>query len=398
MIAYFDCFSGISGDMTLGALIDLGVPPAWLKESIAALPLTGFDITVAEVVYNGIRAKRVAVHAHGHHHHRHYTDIRSLIADSPLPDPAKRTALSIFKRLAEAEAGVHGCRPEEVHFHEVGAVDAIVDVVGTALGLHHLGVTEAVGSPVPTGRGFVHCSHGRMPVPAPATAALLTGVPIAAAEVDYELTTPTGASILTAIAGSFGPMPAMTVRGVGYGAGSRNLEPGPNLLRVFIGEPDGCGPSEFRRDNVIVAEAAVDDMNPEIFGYLMERLFSEGALDVVWVPIQMKKNRPGTLLQVLCRKEHLAAVARCILAESTTLGVRYHEVERFVAEREAVQLATAAFGTVAVKRIRYPGGDVRLVPEYEVCKRIAREKGLALRAVYEAIARDAVEANLVPAA
>lgn len=393
MIAYFDCFSGISGDMTLGALIDLGVPPAWLKESLAALPLTGFDIAVTDVTYNGIRAKRVEVLAHGHHHHRHYTDIRALIGDSPLPDRAKHTALAIFGRLAEAEAGVHGCRPEEVHFHEVGAVDAIVDVVGTALGLHHLGITDAVGSPVPTGRGFVHCSHGRMPVPAPATAALLTGVPVVGSEVEYELTTPTGASILSGIASSFGPMPAMTVRGVGYGAGSRNLDPGPNLLRVIIGEPPAGSRSEFRREEVMVAEAAIDDMNPEIFGYLMDRLFAEGALDVVWVPVQMKKNRPGTLLQVLCRRENLTPVARCILAESTTLGVRYHAAERFVAERDAVQVTTAAFGRITVKRIRYPHGEVRLVPEYEVCKRIALEKGLALRAVYEAIIREAVEDN-----
>ncbi len=276
-------------------------------------------------------------------------------------------------------------------------MDAIVDVVGTALGLHHLGITQAVGAPVPTGRGFVHCSHGRMPVPAPATAALLTGVPVAASEVEFELTTPTGAAILTAVAGRFGSMPAMTVRGVGYGAGSRNLEPGPNLLRVFIGEADGCGPAEFRRDTVVVAEAAIDDMNPEIFGYLMERLFAEGALDVVWIPVQMKKGRPGTLLQALCRREQLSAVARCILAESTTLGVRYHEAGRFVAEREAVRLKTAAFGEVVVKRIRYPSGEARLVPEYEVCKRIAQEKGLPLRAVYEAIVRDAAPPNVLPA-
>ena len=396
MIAYFDCFSGISGDMTLGALIDLGVPPAWLKESIATLPLSGFDIEVSDVVYNGIRAKRVNVSAHEHHHHRHYADIRDLIARSPLAEPVRRMALSIFSRLAEAEAGVHGCRPEEVHFHEVGAVDAIVDVVGAALGLHHLGITAAVGSPVPTGRGFVQCSHGRMPVPAPATAALLTGVPVAGSDVEYELTTPTGASILTGVAASFGAMPDMTLRGIGYGAGSRNIEPGPNLLRVMVGETSGRTPAEYRRERVVVAEAAIDDMNPEIFGYLMDRLFAEGALDVIWVPIHMKKNRPGTLLQVLCRSEQVASVARCILAESTSLGVRYHEAERVVAERDSAQLATVAFGPITVKRIRYPHGEVRLVPEYEVCRRIAQEKGLALRSVYEAIIKEAAEKNLVP--
>jgi len=240
MIAYFDCFSGISGDMTLGALIDLGAPAGWLKESIAMLPLTDFDIEVSEVTYNGIRAKRVEVRAHEHHHHRHYTDIRTLIHESLLPDRPKQTAHAIFKRLAEAEAGVHGCRPEEVHFHEVGAVDAIVDVVGTALALDHLGIKQVFGSPLPTGCGFIQCSHGRMPVPTPATAALLEGVPLVGSEIEYELTTPTGASILTTVAASFGPMPEMIVRGVGYGAGSRNPEPGPNLLRVFIGEPADC--------------------------------------------------------------------------------------------------------------------------------------------------------------
>jgi uncharacterized protein (TIGR00299 family) protein len=261
MIAYFDCFSGISGDMTLGALIDLGVPLVWLRESIVALPLAGFDITVTDAKYNGIRAKRVEVHAHRHHHHRHYSDIRTLIAESPLPDAAKHTALSIFKRLAEAEAGVHGCSPEQVHFHEVGAVDAIVDVVGSALCLYRLGITEAAASPIPTGRGFVHCSHGRMPVPAPATAALLQGIPLAVSDVEYELTTPTGASILSAIAASFGPMPSMTIRGVGYGAGSRNIEPGPNLLRVFIGERNGDTRKKSQQEQGAVTEASIDGTN-----------------------------------------------------------------------------------------------------------------------------------------
>jgi uncharacterized protein (TIGR00299 family) protein len=398
MIAYFDCFSGISGDMTLGALIDLGVPPDWLKESIAALPLSGFDIVVSEVVYNGIRAKRVEVPFHGHHHHRHYSDIRDLIGASPLPERPKQTALAVFKRLAEAEAGVHGCRPEEVHFHEVGAVDAIVDVVGSALGLHRLGIDAVFGAPVPTGRGFVQCSHGRMPVPAPATAALLAGVPVAGSEIEYELTTPTGAAVLTGVASAFGPMPDMTVRAVGYGAGSRNIEPGPNLLRVFVGESDRTGTGDYHRERVAVVEAAVDDMNPEIFGYLMERLFAAGALDVLWVPVHMKKNRPGTLLQALCRREQLSAVARCILQESTSLGVRYHEVDRLTAERDIVQVRTGAFGNVAVKRIRYPDGEVRLVPEYEVCRAIARERGLALRAVYETVIRDAAPDTILPGA
>jgi len=299
MMAYFDCFSGISGDMTLGALIDLGVPLPWLKESIAALPLPGFDITVSDLEYNGIKAKRVEVHAHGDHHHRHYSDIRALIEKSPLPEQVKATALSIFRCLAEAEAGVHGCTPEEVHFHEVGAVDAIVDVVGSALGLHRLGVTAAAASAIPNGRGFVVCRHGRLPIPAPATVAILKGKPTYGTDVEYELTTPTGAAIVSTVANKFGPMPMMATAGIGYGAGRRNLEPGPNLLRIVIGEASARRSehvNDFKQDQIVVVESSIDNMNPEIFGFLMDRLFEEGALDVAWIPIQMKKNRPGTLM------------------------------------------------------------------------------------------------------
>jgi hypothetical protein len=391
MIAYFDCFSGISGDMTLGALIHLGVPLPWLKETIGRLPLAGFDITVSDVAYNGIRAKRVTVDALGDHHHRHYTDIRELIGKSPLPDAVKATALSVFKRLAEAEAGVHGCTPEEVHFHEVGAVDAIVDVVGTALGLHHLGVTAASAAPVPTGRGFVDCRHGRLPVPAPATAALLQGVPVYGTDIEFELTTPTGAAIITTLAETFGPQPPMSVRGVGYGAGSRDLKPGPNLLRVMIGDPvprqvqpDG----DLLQDKVVVAETSIDDMNPELFEFVMERLFAEGALDVVLIPVQMKKNRPAVLVQALCREDRLQAVVRCILTETTSLGVRCFEAGRFMLPRSAETIDTS-FGKVAVKRVCSPQGEVRRVPEYAECRRIALAHELPIRVVYERVTAEA---------
>ncbi len=393
MLAYFDCFSGISGDMTLGALIHLGVPLPWLKESISRLPLTGFDIRVADVEYSGIRAKRVEVHADHGHHHRHYSDIRLLIENSTLPDPAKRMALAIFRRLAEAEAGVHGCLPEEVHFHEVGAVDAIVDVVGTALGFHHLGITEAISAPVPTGRGFVDCRHGRLPVPAPATAALLQGVPTVGTDIEYELTTPTGAAIVTTAAGSFGPQPAMTVSGIGYGAGRRNLDPGPNLLRIMLGEKasvQAIQEDEFKSDRIVIAETSIDNMNPEFFGFVMDRLFDAGALDVVWIPIQMKKNRPGTMLQALCTREHLSAIVHCILNETTSLGVRYYEANRYFLDRDHVTL-DSSFGRIPVKRIRYARGEVRYAPEYEVCRRIALEKGVPLRTVYEIVSREASE-------
>jgi hypothetical protein len=395
MLAYFDCFSGISGDMTLGALIHLGVPPSWLKEEIARLPLAGFDICVADVEYNGIRAKRVEVHPGREPHARRYADIRALVEKSPLPVTVKERALAIFKRLAEAEAGVHGCLPEEVHFHEIGAVDAIVDVVGTALCFQHLGITESVSAPVPTGRGFVDCRHGRLPVPAPATAALLKGVPTFGTDVEHELTTPTGAAIIATAAASFGPRPAMTVSGIGYGAGRRNLEPGPNLLRILVGERT-LAPSfvkdEFKSDQIVIVETSIDNMNPEFFGFVMDRLFEIGALDVAWIPVQMKKNRPGTLLQALCTRERLNAVARCILSETTSLGVRYYEASRHLLERDHVTMESS-FGRIPVKRIRHPQGEVRYVPEYEVCRRIALEKGLPLRTVYEAVMKEASEQN-----
>lgn len=392
-MAYFDCFSGISGDMTLGALIDLGVPLPWLRESIAALPLSGFDIAIREVEYNGIHAKQVEVEAGGDPPHRRFGDIRALISQSSLPEPAKATALSIFRRLAEAEAEVHGCSPEEVHFHEVGAVDAIVDIVGTALCLRRLGITQVAAAPVPNGRGFVDCRHGRLPVPAPATVEILKGVPTYGTEVEYELTTPTGAAIIAAVAETFGPMPSMRVAAVGYGAGRRNLDPGPNLLRIMLGERD-AGQSEavkeYRQDQVVVAESSIDNMNPEIFGFLMDRLFAAGALDVAWIPIQMKKNRPGTMVQVLCRSDRLSSIARCILSETTSLGVRYHEARRYFVERDLLTFESS-FGPIPVKRISYPQGEVRLVPEYEVCKRIALEKAIPLRMVYDAVAREAAE-------
>jgi hypothetical protein len=398
MLAYLDCFSGISGDMTLGALIHLGVPLPWLRESIARLPLTGFDIAAADVEYNGIRAKRVEVHAGHEHHHRRYADIRMLIENSPLPDSAKGMALAMFKRLAEAEANVHGCQPDEVHFHEVGAVDAIVDVVGTALGFQHLGITETACAPVPTGRGFVDCRHGRLPVPAPATAALLQGVPTIGTEIEYELTTPTGAAIATTAAASFGPRPAMTVSGIGYGAGRRNLDPGPNLLRVLVGERISSQPKDdtgFNRDRIVVVETSIDNMNSEFFGYVMDRLFEMGALDVAWIPVQMKKNRPGTLLQALCTPERLSAIARCILSETTSLGVRYYEADRYLLKRDHVTM-DSSFGRIPVKRIRYPQGEVRYVPEYEVCRRIALEKGVPLRAVYETVSKEAAAQTFQP--
>ncbi len=394
MILYFDCFSGVSGDMTLGGLLDLGVPLDWLRARLAALPFEGFEIAERTVVYNGIRGRRVEVRTTDPSPpHRHYGEIHERIAAAPLAEPVRRRALAVFRRLAQAEAAVHGCTPEEVHFHEVGAVDAIVDVVGCVLGLEYLGVEAVYASPLPNGRGFVACRHGRLPIPAPATQKLLEGVPTYGVEVEAELTTPTGAAIVTALCRRFGPMPPMVVRATGYGAGSQNLAPGPNLLRLVLGEPQETAAAEgegVTADRVTVLEAAVDDMNPEWFGYLMERLFEEGALDVLWIPVQMKKNRPGTLIQVLCRPEQAGRLARRVLTESTTLGVRLQAAERLLLSREIVTVGSS-FGAVPMKRVVGPGGTARLVPEFEACREIARSRRIPLREVYERLLREAGE-------
>ncbi len=384
-IAYFDCFSGISGDMTLGALVHLGVPAAWLKESLRALPLDGFDLEVGSVTRHGIGAVRVLVRVEESHHHRHYGDIQAMLAKSTLSARVKSRSLAIFERIAAAEAKVHGCPKEHVHFHEVGAMDAIVDVVGTCLAMEYLGIDRLWASALPLGRGFVTCAHGVLPVPAPAVLEILQHVPVYAGEVGMEMVTPTGAAILMGAGAEFGAMPPMTVARVGYGAGAREISRQPNLLRVVLGDPAGVS-AEDPAERLLMVETCIDDMNPEIFGYLMETLFDDGALDVFWVPVQMKKNRPGTLVQVLCTPERRQAVIDRILSETTTLGVRFHEVQRLALPRRTV-MVDCEYGTVEAKRATKPDGTFRWMPEYEVCRRIARERNLPLRAVYETICR-----------
>ncbi|MCJ8503051.1 nickel pincer cofactor biosynthesis protein LarC [Desulfatitalea alkaliphila] len=393
-LAYLDCFSGISGDMTLGALVHLGVPVGWLEEQLRGLPLADFALAAESVSRSGIKAMQVQVRITETHHHRGLADIESLIGGSDLSDGVKSRSLAVFHRLAEAEAAVHGCDKSTVHFHEVGAVDAIVDIVGTCLGLEYLGIQRLVVSPLPMGCGFVKCAHGVLPVPAPATLELLKGVPIYGDDAQMELVTPTGAAIATGLAEGFQTMPPMRMAAVGYGAGSRQTEGRPNLLRVVTGTPltvaeqDRVASRWEDAEPMVVVETCIDDMNPEIFGYLMERLFAEGALDVFWVPVQMKKNRPGTWVQVLCRPERRGAIVERLLSETTTLGVRFHEVQRTALARETVAV-DSVFGKVMVKQVRGLEGTVRHVPEYEACRRIALEKGLPLRQVYEAVARTA---------
>ena len=391
MIAYFDCFSGISGDMTLGALVDLGVPVDWLNDRLRCLPLDNLNLSLTTVMRGGMQASLLNVEVSESPVTRNFRQIRNLIEHSPFTDTVKSTGLRIFRKLAEAEARIHNCPVDEVHFHEVGGVDAIADIVGTALGIEYLAIREIYASPIPLGRGFVKCNHGNLPVPAPATLAILKEIPVQGTSIPHELVTPTGAAIISAIASGFGAMPEMVVKQIGYGAGQRDLKERPNLLRIILATDSQAAaiiPQQLQTDRIEIIETSIDDMNPEFFGHLMTRLFEDGALDVCWIPIQMKKNRPGTLLQVLCGSDRRDILIHRILSESTTLGVRFYSAHRRLLWRDQLEVETT-YGTVAVKRIRDPAGRIRLVPEYDVCRQIAREKDLPLRVVYDTIAREA---------
>ena len=395
MIAFFDCFSGISGDMTLGALVDLGVPIAWLKDQLCRLPLENFDVTVTSTHRNGVHAKLVHVAVIDDKTSRNYSQIRTLIENSPLAGPVKSTSLQIFQKLAEAEARIHSCSPEDVHFHEVGGIDAIVDIVGTALGLDYLAVKKIIASPIPLGKGFVTCSHGKLPVPVPATLDILKNVPVYGTTIPHELVTPTGAAIISASAQGFEAMPDMVIQNIGYGAGQRDFTDRPNLLRIILGnEPQtATGLSEeLQEDRIEIIETGIDDMNPELFGHLMDRLFEDGALDVCWIPIYMKKNRPATMLQVLCKNDRRDILIYRILSETTTIGVRYYESRRRLLWRDQLEIETS-YGKIAVKRVKDPLGNIRIIPEYDVCQKIAREQDLPLRIVYDTVAREAASGN-----
>ena len=395
MLAYFDCFSGISGDMTLGAFIDLGVSPDDLQRDLAGLAIEPFALNVSHVEHHGIRAVRCEVRTAESAAARHLTDIEAIIQNSGLPDTVQDVALAVFRNLAAAEAGVHGCNVSEVHFHEVGAVDAIVDIVGCALCLDYLGVSRVAVSALPQGRGFVNCRHGRLPLPAPAALALMKDLPVYGVDLEGELVTPTGAAIVSTVGQAFGPIPPMTIRSVGYGAGQRRHRSHPNLLRIAIGEPCAGEPVQdqgYLTDSVDILETTIDDMNPEYCGHLMALLFEHGALDVVWIPAHMKKNRPGTLVQVLCRAAQTPTLRDILFRETTTLGVRVSAARRWMLPRESVTLSSS-MGPVTLKKAVLPDGEVRLIPEYEDCRRVAREKGIPLRRVYEQIAREAAAAG-----
>lgn len=376
--AYFDCFSGISGDMVLGALVDAGVELARLETELRRLPVSGWKISAEKVRRGAVAGTKVKVETDEHHPHRSLAEIQKLIAQARLEPRAAERARAIFQRLGEAEAKVHDIPVDRVHFHEVGAVDAIVDIVGAAVGFELLGLEDFAVSPLNLGGGRVQTAHGMLPVPAPATAELVRGLACYSTGIERELVTPTGAAIVSTLARQSGPMPPMTVSAVGWGAGAAELAEQPNLLRLFVGQRTGreAGWNEC----IAVIEASVDDMNPQIYGYFAERAIEAGALDVFSTPAQMKKNRPGQLVTVLAKPDAADRLVELIFRETTTLGVRVSEARRRSLEREWITLETA-YGPVRMKLARVNGRVLNAAPEYEDCQRIALQQGVPLKQV-----------------
>jgi hypothetical protein len=386
--AYFDCFSGISGDMTLGALIDAGLSLKELKSYLSKLPIDNYDITAKKVKKNGISATKADVIVKGKQKERRLPDIKKIINNSRLDKPIKEKAISIFERLAKAEAKVHRTSINNVHFHEVGAVDAIVDIVGAVICLRLLGIENISASPINTGTGFIKSAHGILPVPGPATAELLKGIPVYSTNTKMELTTPTGAAIISTLSKDFGPMPEMDIKSIGYGAGTFNSPDMPNLLRIFIGEMKNPAKDE----NTILLETNIDDMNPQLYEYVMDKLFASGALDVYLTPIIMKKGRPATMLSVLSNKDDAEALSNIIFRETTSIGLRAQEIGRIKVEREIKEIKTK-YGKVRVK-IAFDDKEILGInPEYEDCKRIAIKKNISLKNVIEEIKKEAGRIN-----
>jgi uncharacterized protein (TIGR00299 family) protein len=430
-IAYLECFSGISGDMFLGALVDAGVSPVLLEEAVRALNL-GARLEISKVMRSGISATKVDVwvgdekegpaeghrhshehshphehghshedsragvrvphghsrsgqhghsHEHSHSHGRSLSEIRAIISSAKINDQAKQQALSIFQALGEAEAKIHNTTVEKIHFHEVGAVDAIVDIVCSAVASEALNVDEWICSPLNLGGGTVQCAHGRLPVPAPAVVEMLKGVPVYSSGIDKELTTPTGAAIVKTLVSRFGAIPAYEIGATGYGAGTRELPGQPNVVRVTIGESTATART-VAPEFVSVLEANLDDMNPQVFGYVTERLFDSGALDVFATPVQMKKGRPGMLLTVLSRTEDAQKLANIVFTETTTLGIRMHEERREVLMRRTVPVKTN-WGPVRMKVANLNGTVMNYAPEYEDCREIAAEHSVPLKTVMQ---------------
>jgi len=378
-LAYFDCFSGISGDMTLGALVDAGCELEILRAGLAGLQVPGWSISAEKVWKNGMAATFVRVVTEDQSKHRGLSAILEILGRSQLTEQVRKNAAAIFRRLGEAEAAVHDVPLEKIHFHEVGSVDAIVDIVGACIGFEALGIEKFSCSALNVGGGTAKMAHGVLPVPAPATAKLLQGKPTYSNGVRKELVTPTGAAIVATLCDSFGPQPAMSVSTIGYGAGSTDLEGQPNVVRIMVGEVAEKVIPGFDEE-IAVIEANLDDMNPQIYGYFLEKALAAGALDVYTTPVQMKKNRPGTLLTLLCKPADTNNLMSLIFAETTTLGARTYRAQRRTLPRETVNVHTQ-YGDVHSKLSRVNGNIRHVAPEYEDCRRLASEKNVPLQQV-----------------
>ena len=375
--AYLDCFSGVSGNMLLGALLDCGLAENDLRKTLNALPVSGYRLHVQQTMVNGLAASLVTVEVEQRQPHRHLADIAEILAHSGLPDSIKAKSLAVFTRLAKAEAAVHGTTPEQVHFHEVGAVDALIDIVGTVAGFELLHINRIFCSPLPVSNGLTICEHGTIPLPAPAVYALLQDVPMYGVELDMELVTPTGAALVKELADDFGPMPTMTLQSTGYGAGSREREDGcPNLLRLC------CGHSHrvCEADEVEILETHLDDWNPETWPHVSEQLMVAGALDVSLTPIQMKKGRPGFALKVISAPGNALQLKQIILTETSAIGLRFHSQQRMTLPRQKITMKTP-LGLIEGKEIITPDGPV-ITPEYESCRRLAQRLNLPISHIY----------------
>ena len=375
--AYIDCIAGASGDMLLGALVDAGLPVAALEAELAKLRIDDFHLHVGKVSKNGFGATKVDVHAHDHAPERHLRDIREIVENSDISQNVKARAMRVFTRICEVEGGIHGMSVDEVHLHEVGGVDAIVDVVGVLAGIELLEIERIVVSPLPMGRGFVKGAHGQIPMPAPATIDLLKGVPVVGSPIDKELVTPTGTALLVELADAWGPLPTMILREVGYGAGTRDLEI-PNVLRILLGDSASTGP--WLTETITVLETHLDNDRGDTIGHAFQRLMAEGALDVVSIPAQMKKDRPAQVVRVLAKPEDADRLEHILFEETSTLGIRRSDMRRDSLHRHFDTVETR-YGPIQVKVAHLPGGRLRATPEYEDCRKAAQQHGVSLHAV-----------------
>lgn len=380
-IAYFDCFAGISGDMILGALLDAGLQLDSLRQELAKLSLSGWEIRARREERGGISGTRVEVGVTGQQGERALPEVLEILSQSALADEVVSQAKGVFSRLAEAEAKVHGIQPSQVHFHEVGATDALIDVVGAVVGLKLLGVRDIFSSPVRLGRGFLQCRHGTLPVPAPATVELLRDVPLQMSDVEAELVTPTGAAVISTLARAFQNSPPLRIERIGYGVGQRDLKEMPNLLRIFIGQVQGA----VECDQMAVLETNIDDMSPELCGPLLEVLLAEGARDAYLTPVVMKKGRPAVVLTVLVPEDKVSTVTETVFRHTTTLGIRAQRVQRSKLPRQIRQVTTR-WGSLRAKVAVFDGTE-RISPEFEDCYRAAREHGVPLWEVYQEVRR-----------